>query len=423
MGTPRRWGVRERRGRVFHKTFRGGRGGARSMTRTQQQRLRRRRQRRQSLFLALGCSLVLGLVFLVFSLTSGRYPGGGEEYPVVEAEGATAEASAEAFQRSLEPGDLSLDLGLGGDLALSSSSTAALQAAGNVSPWEGIRSFLAGHDLNVVSLESPLCRGGSPNPDQPSPVLRGDISNATLLAAAGVSAVCVANDHAMDYGYKGLEETLNLLRGEKVGVCGAGLDRQAAGQPLVLTSVRGTELALLSFNDVGPGSYAAGEDTPGVNAVTTLEEMGEAVSNAAGEAPYVVVFVHWGGEREKEITSRQREIAYACARAGADLVVGCHPRSPQGIEIVEDTTVIYSLGSLIGPEGEGRAAGLLASCRFQDGTLRGVELFPVGRKGGGLELLQGEEARGVLEELVGASPDVSLRVSSGHSSARLELGR
>ncbi|MDI6831549.1 MAG: CapA family protein [Actinomycetota bacterium] len=390
------------------------------MTRTQQQRMKRRRQRRQSLFLAVVCALVLGLVFAVFSLTSGRYPGeGGGESLAAETAGVTAEAPAVSLQEAERPEDLSLTLGLGGDVAFEAGRSAAFQTAGIASPWEGIRSFLERHDLNVVSLESPLCRGGSPNPDQPSLCLRGDISGAASMAAAGVSAVCMANDHVMDYGARGLEETLNLLRGEKVGACGAGSDRRAAGQPVMLKAPGGAGVALLSFNDVGPGSYAAGEDSPGVNAVTTLEELGNAVSAAAAAAPYVVVYVHWGEANKKEISSRQREIACVCARAGADLVVGCHPHFMQGVEVVEGTPVIYSLGGLVYGTGSGAEGGLLASCRFEDGYLRSVDLYPVRCGERGAVLLADEEADEVLAGLVASSPGTGLRVSPG-GSVRLE---
>jgi poly-gamma-glutamate synthesis protein (capsule biosynthesis protein) len=241
------------------------------------------------------------------------------------------------------------------------------------------------------------------------------------MAAAGVSGVCLANDHAMDYGAQGLEETLNVLRGVKMGACGAGSNRHAAGQPMVLKAPGGAGVALLSFSDVGPESYAAGEDTPGINAVSTLEELGEAVSAAAGAAPYVVVFFHWGEKGGREITSRQREIAYVCARAGADLVVGCHPHVVQGIEIVEGAPVIYSLGDLLYNGRDGSGEGLVASCRFDDGALRSLRLFPVRAGKQGAELARGEEARRLLDDLAAASPGVDLRVSPGGDSVALVL--
>ncbi len=392
------------------------------MTRTQQQRLRRQRHRRQSLFLTAWCSLVLGLVFLVFSLTSGRYPGeGGGGDTKVETAGAAVEAPAVSLREAERFGGLSLSLGLGGDVAFGTSHTAAFQAAGQGSPWEGIKTFLAEYDLTAVSLESPLCRGGSPHPDQASVRLRGDISSAAPMAAAGIDALCLANDHVMDYGARGLEETMNLLRGEKLAVCGAGSDRRAAAQPLVLKSPGGARVALLSYSDVEPRSYAAGEGTPGVNALPSLGELSAAVSAAAGEAPYVVVMVHWGEAGGREITSRQREIAYVCARAGADLVVGCHPHFMQGVEMVEGTPVIYSLGDLLYPQRDGFVGGLLAGCRFEDGYLARLELFAVRCGANGASLLQGEEARKALEELAAVSPGVELRISAGGDSASLEL--
>ena len=51
------------------------------------------------------------------------------------------------------------------------------------------------------------------------------------------------------------------------------------------------------------------------------------------ECDYLVVYVHWGIERNTEPEAYQREMGHQYIDAGADLVVGSHPHVLQGIEL------------------------------------------------------------------------------------------
>jgi poly-gamma-glutamate synthesis protein (capsule biosynthesis protein) len=239
------------------------------------------------------------------------------------------------------------------------------------------------------------------------------------MAAAGIDAVCLANDHIMDYGASGLEETLNILRAEGLGAFGAGSSAGAAERPLVLEAGNGASIALLSFCDVAPSAYAAGEDAPGIS-TASLERIVEMVEAAALEAHYVAVFVHWGEVGSQEITPRQREIATACAGAGADLVVGCHPHVVQGIEVLNGVPVIYSLGNLVfSPESEMGKTAIFAGCRFSGGRLSGLEIIPLWVEGARPVPLSGEQAEEALKYLETASPGVQVEISPATGTATI----
>jgi poly-gamma-glutamate capsule biosynthesis protein CapA/YwtB (metallophosphatase superfamily) len=392
------------------------------LTRTVQSRLKRQRAKRQAVFLVAGCALVVGVVLLVFELTSPRYPEGnnaraGYAGMAGEAVEAQQEQAAEAQGADAPP----LSLGLGGDVSFGLAVADILAREDPAYPWTEVSALFGEYDFTAVNLEGPLCRGGKPNPDQPSVNLRGDASCAGPMAAAGIDAVSLANDHIMDYGASGLEETLNILRAEKLGTFGAGSDRRTAEQPLVLRAEGGASVALLSFSDVAPASYAAGEDSPGVSTASTasIEEM---VGRAAEESSYVVVFMHWGGVGSAEITPRQRELARICVRAGADLVAGCHPRVVQGMELIDGVPVLYSLGNLLfsADSEEGKNA-IFAGCRFAGGRVVSMEIIPLRVEGAKPARLEGEAAESVLLQLKAASPGVELEISPEAAAATLEI--
>ncbi len=392
------------------------------MTRVLQNKLKRQRERRQAVFLVCGCTLVVGLVLLVFTLTSPHYAdehGNGSTY--AQTAGEVIQAPGEQAQETAGEDAPALSLGLGGDVSFGLAVADIIAQQGPAYPWADICPYFAVYDFTAVSMESPLCRGTTPNQAQPSVYLRGDASCAAPMAEAGIDAVCLANDHIMDYGAAGLEETLNTLRAVGLGACGAGASRIAAERPLVLKAENGATVALLSFCDVAPPSFAAGEDMPGVS-VATLEGITGAVVTAAQGSDYVAVFVHWGEVGSTSVTERQREVAAACASAGADIVVGCHPRVIQGIEVISGVPVIYSLGNLVfSADSEAGKNAVLAGCRFSAGRLSSLELVPLRVEGAKPTPIAGEQAIDLLEQLKTASPGVDLLVSPTTGTATLVL--
>ena len=293
--------------------------------------------------------------------------------------------------------------------------------AGPAYPWAEVSPLLGLYDITVVNLEGPLCSAAQPGSGQGSLDQRGDTVNAAPMADAGIDAVCLANDHIMDHGAEGLEETLDVLHAQGLGTIGAGSSTEAAAGPLVLEAGNGASIALLSFSDVSPSTTAAGEESPGVSQAS-LERIAEAVRAAAGGAHYVAVFMHWGEMASPDITSRQREIAAACIGAGADLVVGCHPHVVQGIEVISGVPVIYSLGNLVySPESEAGKNAVFAGCRFGGGRLTALELIPLRVEAGKPTPLLGAQAEGLLRDLEQASPGVDLEVSPATSTASLSL--
>ena len=65
------------------------------------------------------------------------------------------------------------------------------------------------------------------------------------------------------------------------------------------------------------------------------------------ECDYLVVYVHWGIERNTQPEAYQREMGHQYIDAGADLVVGSHPHVLQGIELYHGKWILDSLGNFV----------------------------------------------------------------------------
>ena len=62
---------------------------------------------------------------------------------------------------------------------------------------------------------------------------------------------------------------------------------------------------------------------------------------------FVIVYIHWGIERDESPQEYQRTMARQMIDAGADLIVGSHPHVLQGIEYYKGKGIVYSLGNFI----------------------------------------------------------------------------
>jgi poly-gamma-glutamate capsule biosynthesis protein CapA/YwtB (metallophosphatase superfamily) len=390
------------------------------LRRTLNNRMKRQQARRQTVFLIIGCFALAALVVSVYGLTPSNPPIKNE----VVVKSATVEnpvQTGDVTEASTQEDALPLSLGLGGDVCFGLDVADLITAEGPGYPWTEIAPMLKTYDLTAVNLEGPLCRGGESNPNQPSLKVKGDIVCAAPMAEAGVSAVFLANDHIMDYGSKGLEETLNILHGLDLKACGAGSSKKVAQEALVMDADNGARIALLNFCDVAQSSYAAGDDSPGLSAADAVR-IGELVEQAKQEVPYVVVIFHWGAMGSSGITSRQRELAHASILAGADLVVGSHPHLVQGLELYEGVPIIYSLGNLVfSAQSEEGKNGIFAGCQFDGGRLISLEIVPLQVNKGKPIPLFGEQAERLLRDLAATSPGVDLVISPQTGTASLNL--
>jgi len=218
-------------------------------------------------------------------------------------------------------------------------------------------------------------------------------ANLSCLGAARIDCCVLANNHVLDWGPEGLEETLDTLEGARISVAGAGRDAREAATPATLRLERGRRLVVHAVGCPSsgvPGEWAARADGPGVHFLTghmddSAWELADRITQDRRPGDIVAVSVHWGGNWGYEIGQEERELAhFLIEEAHVDFVHGHSSHHPKGIEIHRDRAILYGCGDLINDyEGiSGHAAfrpdlvcalvlGLEA-----DGTFTGVELLP-----------------------------------------------
>ena len=228
---------------------------------------------------------------------------------VEETETVEAQAGAEA-QTEAEPTGLyqPVTLLFAGDVYFSNYVQNAYNRAGDISGVldDGIRQEIADADIFMVNQEFPFTDRGEKVADKQFN-FRVSPKWVSALKEMDVDLVTLANNHILDYGQQGLLDSCDTL------------------------------------NEAGIAYVGGGRDLDEAKKLVTIEE----IKKAREQCDYLVIYVHWGIERNTEPESYQRSMGQAYIDAGADLVVGSHPHVLQPVEAYKDKTIAYSLGNFV----------------------------------------------------------------------------
>lgn len=305
-----------------------------------------------------------------------------------------------------------------GDVALIGSAALAL-AEGGGPAWHETASYLAAADLTFANLEMPMPRSGADASwADVSDELRGRPEALPGFLKSGLDVACLANNHMMDWGERGLAETIEALAGRGVAAVGAGENLDRALEPVVLER-RGLRVGFAAFTP--PHKWTATESSAGA-APLGMEFVRESLRRM-GDVDARVVSLHWGVELSNYPTPADRALARELAAAGIDLILGHHPHVLQGFERIGSAVAVYSMGNFIFDVTAGRVqfrcdpwnlrAGYMAEATLGPGGLSSLRAVPtyIDERGIGL-LARGEDAARI-ERLV---DKVSTGIEAGSSA-------
>lgn len=253
-----------------------------------------------------------------------------------------------------------------------------------------VASQLREADVTLVNLEGPLITD--------CPVIRsgvtfcGDPRFAEGLEFAGVDVVNIANNHILNFGYKGREETVRVLREKGFGISG---DEQIA------------------YRKVGDIKFAfLGLDT--VFSFLDRSYLSRLLKKAKRNADVVIVQFHWGQEytyTPKPAGDDPVDLARFAIDKGADLVVGNHPHWFQGMEFYKDVPIAYSHGNFVFDQmwSRGTQEGVVGRYTFYKDELVDIEFLPVKIDAPFKpRFLNGAEEQDIMRKLRQASEQVGL---------------
>lgn len=223
-------------------------------------------------------------------------------------------------------------------------------------PWGDALPLLeeAAPDVRVVNLETSVTRDGTFAPGK-GVHYRMNPANLPCLVTARPDVCVLANNHVMDFGRRGLEETLDSLAGAGLRTVGAGRDADEAARPAVVPLGGGRRVLVFSFGMPSSGiprNWAATEDRPGVHFVTepsttAADAISGRIRQMKRPGDIAVASIHWGPNWGYDVSGDEVGFAHALVDGGADLVHGHSSHHPRALEVYRGRLVLYGCGDFI----------------------------------------------------------------------------
>ncbi len=221
------------------------------------------------------------------------------------------------------------DVTIGGDTRKSSTSIFDKQLAQEPSglsfPMENVRSLFEADDMTIVNFEGTLTTTKSATKNTYS--FAAPPEYVQVLTSGSVEAVSLENNHILDHGAAGYEETCQTLEA-------AGIRYSGHLGASTYTTDTGVTIGMLSYQTFN-GNYT--------NIYASIE--GDIAALRAQGCQIVIVSYHWGEEKDYIPNERQVPLGRATIDAGADLVLGHHSHRMNPIEVYNGKYICYSLGN------------------------------------------------------------------------------
>ena len=147
----------------------------------------------------------------------------------------------------------------------------------------------------------------------------------TALLAGGVDAVSFANNHNIDYGLQGFEDTLDACDSFNLPV--------AYYDNVTRITVNGLTVGIVSAD----ATYCSLDVVEGY--------LRNAIADLRVDCDLIASCMHWGNNYEAFPNEEQRYLGHLCIDLGADLVIGNHAHILQGVERYKGRYIFYSLGN------------------------------------------------------------------------------
>ena len=286
-----------------------------------------------------------------------------------------------------------------GDILLVNEAERSIQSRGSEYPFRKIANEFLKYDFIFANLEAPVTERGVPFAKK-AYSFRTKPEIALCIKNLKIDAVSLSNNHLMDYGIEGIEDTVSYLDALNIRHAGAGRNLAEARKPAVLT-FGATRVYIFAYCNRPPEQYYALENRQGT-APLDIGLVREDISSYKKKNDVALVSLHWGIEQTHIPQSSQIRTAHEIIDSGADAVIGHHPHWPQGIEIYRGKPIIYSLGNLVNGyynhvERDNIGVGLY----FSSGSLEKIKVLPIAGQNKKIQfqpyLLAGEPAGQTLE--------------------------
>ena len=196
-------------------------------------------------------------------------------------------------------------------------------------PFANVKEIFEQDDLTVINLEGTFYDYEA-NRANKTYTFRAPTSYADILTLSSIEAVSIGNNHSLDYGAAGEMSTIAAL--EERGIAWFGTNEYANGT--YIYEKDGVKIGFVSCYI----SYWWGAG----NAAIIQQCFSDL--KAAG-CHLIIACIHGGVEYDIRHDANQERMANKFIEYGADIIIGHHPHTIQGIRVENGRTTLWSLGN------------------------------------------------------------------------------
>ena len=219
------------------------------------------------------------------------------------------------------------------------------------SPFRYVENVTKNADVLLVNFENPVTTSSyAVKGDVP---LKADPKYTYLLSGANdVVVASQANNHALDYGETGLNESIKNLKEAGIYVIGAGMNSAEATKPVVIEK-GDRKITILNYMDADNFAEYRGVMDPATanssgysayDSELAQRQIQEARENGSS---IIIVYLHYGNEYSRSPNDNQIKISHELINDGADIVIGSHAHVTQGVEMYNGKPIFYNVGNFI----------------------------------------------------------------------------
>ena len=202
-------------------------------------------------------------------------------------------------------------------------------------------------DIMLANNEFTISNRGEKLPNKYY-TFRASPDRLAIYQEMGIDLVTLANNHVYDFGEEAFNDTLEYLEQYKIPYIGAGRNIEEAKAPFYYI-INGYKIAFVNANRSEKYILTpeANETSGGVLRCYDPTTFINVISNAKQNSDFVIALVHWGKEDSSELEQVQIDTSKQYIDAGADIIIGTHAHTLQGIDFYNNKAIIYNLGDFI----------------------------------------------------------------------------
>jgi len=205
--------------------------------------------------------------------------------------------------------------------------------------FEKVKPLISGADIAIGNFETTVNQkkalAGYPRFNSPPEVIKG-------ISDTGFDVMITANNHCMDTGVEGAENTAALIKQNHMIPLGVGDENKSA-----VIEVEGIKLGILAYTNSINGLRAP----EGFVSMVDEEKMKTDIEAMKSKCDFIIVYLHAGVEYNRDVEAETAKLFRSAAEMGADCVLGSHPHVARKSELYDvgnrKVFINYSMGNFL----------------------------------------------------------------------------